>query len=180
MSEEFQLVEIFRDLSLHQYVDTPTRRRDTNQPGLQDLVLINEGGVEDSIDYLSQLGKNDHSVLSFNFNCYVARRQQVSRRFIYEKGDYNKMLWEEWLLELDGMDSMDAQWKYLLGKLRCAELECVSSKMIDKYAEAHKHQRTNTDKLTAEAARNKIECGRDIWKREILSNTKSVRSSGTK
>ena len=28
----------------------------------------------------------------------------------------------------------------------------VTSKMIDKYAEVHKHQRTNIDRLTAESA----------------------------
>ena len=63
---------------------------------------------------------------------------------------------------------MEAQWKYLLGKLRGPELECVPSKTIDKYTEAHRHQRTNIDKLTAEAARKQyIDCGRDIWKREM-------------
>jgi len=63
------------------------------------------------------------------------------------------MFGEEWLVQLDGIENVEAQWKYLLSKLRGAELECVPSKMIDKYAAAHKHRRTNIDKLTAEEAR---------------------------
>ena len=131
---------------IKKYISTPTdtltRGGSTNQPGLLDLVLTNEEGMVDSIDYWSPLGKRDHSLLSFNFNCYVARRQQVRKRFIYEKGDYSKMkdmFWEEWCVELDGLESVEARWKYPLSKLRGAELECVPSKLIDKYAEAHKH-----------------------------------------
>ena len=93
MSEEFQLGETLRDIYiyLHQHVDTPTRGRGTNRPGRRDLVHTNEEGVVDTIDYFSPLGKSDHSLLSCNLICYVARRQQVRRRFIYGKGDYNKM-----------------------------------------------------------------------------------------
>jgi len=90
------------------------------------------------------------------------------------------MFGEEWFVELDGMESVEAQWKYLLSRFRGAELEFVPSKMIDKYTEAHNHQRTNMGKLTVEAARKNIGCGRDIWKREIRSNTRSIRSRRTK
>ena len=42
------------------------------------------------MEYLSPLGKSDHSVLAFNFKCYVD--SQISRkRFIYEKADYASM-----------------------------------------------------------------------------------------
>ena len=72
------------------------------------------------------------------------------------------MFGEEWLIELDRMESVETQWKYLLNKLRDAELECVPSKMIDKYAGVYKHQKTNMDKLTAAAARKKR-----MWQRYL-------------
>ena len=47
---------------LMQHVDTLTRARGMDTPHILDLLITNNEIIE-SIDYLAQLGKSDHSVL---------------------------------------------------------------------------------------------------------------------
>ena len=63
--EEF--LEVIRKNFLTQHIRNPTRSRGTNKPSILDLVLSDENFIS-GIDYLSSLGKSDHSVMRFSCN----------------------------------------------------------------------------------------------------------------
>ena len=70
-SKEELFLETLRNSFLYQHVLEPTRRRGTNKPSTLDLVLTSEENQVSDLTYHAPLGKSDHSVLSFNFNCYL-------------------------------------------------------------------------------------------------------------
>ena len=49
----------------------PTRVRHGQEPSVLDLVLTNEEGMIENIEYGNPLGKSDHLVLTFEFKCYT-------------------------------------------------------------------------------------------------------------
>jgi len=57
------------DSFLHQHVNSPTRRQNLC-PTILDLIFTNEFGMLSDLNVLSPLGKSDHTVLSFQLNCY--------------------------------------------------------------------------------------------------------------
>ena len=79
-----------RDTFFFQHVDEPTRARGTDEPSLIDLILTNEEDQITNISYLAPLGKSDHSVLSFTFECYF-ESQPLAERYNYNKADFGAM-----------------------------------------------------------------------------------------
>ena len=80
-------IETLRDNYLIQKVDSPTRARGTDIPHVLDLVVTNRDFVDD-IDYMSPLGKSDHSVLSIKCNFHI-EEQSINHKLDFEKGNYN-------------------------------------------------------------------------------------------
>ena len=70
-SEDYKFIETMRDSFLTQHIIKPTRARGTNKPSTLDLVMTNEEGMIQEIEYLSPLGKSDHTVLQFKPQCYL-------------------------------------------------------------------------------------------------------------
>ena len=68
-SEENLFVESLRDCN--QQITKPTRIRGTNKPSTLDLVMTNEQKMVSDIEYHSPLGKSDHSMIHFNYQCYT-------------------------------------------------------------------------------------------------------------
>ena len=66
-------LEGIKDCFLFQHVREPTRFREGQTPNILDLILTNEENMVEKIDYLPSLGKSDHVVLSFNFNCFIEK-----------------------------------------------------------------------------------------------------------
>ena len=64
-------VEAVRDSFLTQHVTEPTRIRENNEPTVLDLIFINEEETISEWQHLPSIGKSDHLVLAFNFNCYT-------------------------------------------------------------------------------------------------------------
>ena len=56
-----------------QHITFPTRARGSNEPSLLDLVISNDDFI-DNIEYLSPLGKSDHSVLSIS--CKIQQQME--------------------------------------------------------------------------------------------------------
>ena len=71
-------------------MEVPTRRRENDDPSLIDVVFSDEGMQVSDVSYHSPLGKSDHSVSTFNFNCYLDYSSDKDK-FIYDKADYNAM-----------------------------------------------------------------------------------------
>ena len=89
-SAENQFIEACRDSYLHQHVNQPTRRRGTDEPSILDLIFTNEEMQVSEIKHKPPLGKSDHDVLSFDFQCYVDY-SKPKKRYLFSKGDYSSM-----------------------------------------------------------------------------------------
>ena len=83
-SKEFR--EVIRKNFLTQHIRNPTKSRGTNEPSILDHVLSDENFISD-IDYLSPLGKSDHSVLRFSCN-FSSSDKCIGEQLNYAKGDY--------------------------------------------------------------------------------------------
>ena len=58
------------DRGLYQNVDEVTRQRGRDEPHILDLIITKEECNIDEVKHNSQLGKGDHSVLTFGYRCY--------------------------------------------------------------------------------------------------------------
>ena len=104
-SAEYRFIEGIRDSYLHQHVSSPTRRRGTDEPSLLDLIFTNESMQVSEVCHIPPLGKSDHDVLTFEFNCYMDFAEP-KERYVFEKGDYVKM--RELLVQSDWNSEYDA------------------------------------------------------------------------
>ena len=86
-------VESVRDSYFVQHVTKPTRIRTGNEPSVLDLIFTNEEDMVSELDYLSSIGKSDHLLISFNFNCYTTSEFEGSKKvkYNYHKGDYQSI-----------------------------------------------------------------------------------------
>ena len=89
-SAENQFLEACRDCFLHQHVERPTRRRGDDEPSKLDLIFTNEEMQVSEVKHSSPLGKSDHDVLSFEFQCYVDY-SKAKERYLFSNGDYRGM-----------------------------------------------------------------------------------------
>ena len=69
------LLLIVSDSFFHQHVTIPTHSRYNQDPSILDLILTNEEGMASSFSHMCPLGKSDHSILTFNFHCYIQHRR---------------------------------------------------------------------------------------------------------
>ena len=116
-------IEQVRDCFWYQHVTRPTRARGSNTPNLLDLLFTNEEGMISDIEYMSPLGKSDHSILMFQFNCYLFRIQTNRTRYRYDKGDYeslNKDLDLDWNHLLRAAKDTDEIWTIVKEKIKAA------------------------------------------------------------
>ena len=81
-------LEGIKDFFLFQDVGEPTRFREGQTPSILDLILTNEENMVEKIDYLPSLGKSDHVVLGFNFNCFIDKVLSSQKKYNFNKGDY--------------------------------------------------------------------------------------------
>ena len=79
------------DNFLCQHIQEPTRVRGNDTPNLLDLIFTNEKNMINNIEYQSPLGKSDHSVLTFKFNCYTILKNYVRTKLYYNKADYESI-----------------------------------------------------------------------------------------
>ena len=90
-STESKFIETVRDSFLHQHVSDVTRSRGNNNPSLIDLIFSDEEMQVSGIQHHSPLGKSDHSIIIFDYHCYLDY-SKPKETFVYKNGDYNKML----------------------------------------------------------------------------------------
>ena len=72
------------------------------------------------LNYKPRLGKSDHLILEFNYNCYIKQSLSTIKKFIYFKGNYktinqtlNNISWTE---TMQGLSLAEA-WKILTEKI---------------------------------------------------------------
>ena len=84
-------MDCLRKNYLIQFVDQPTRYRPNDRPSTLDLIIGSDDFI-DNIQYLSHVGKSDHSVLYFSCNIkpalsYVSNANKLN----YSRGDYDQL-----------------------------------------------------------------------------------------
>ena len=103
-SKEVKFIKCLQDNFYYQHVDKPTRVRGTDTPNILDLVLTTDDNVSD-LEYESPLGKSDHRVLFFNFNCYAILKSVQKEKVLYDKADWvnlkKEVLETDWKSDLD-------------------------------------------------------------------------------
>ena len=98
-------LEGVKDTFFFQHCKEPTRYRENQIPSILDLVFTNEENMIEKIDYLPSLGKSDHLVLMFNFNCCINNNFNPTEKLNFNKGDYSAC--REFLDEVDWNSCMD-------------------------------------------------------------------------
>ena len=85
-SKKHQFIEAIKDSYLNQHIDRPTRVTKNNEPSLLDLLLADKTLVPTSIEYISPLGKGDHTLIQAKFDLWTTKR--CKERLNYHKWSY--------------------------------------------------------------------------------------------
>jgi len=156
---DFQFIEKLRDCFLQQHVTKPTRARIDKEPHILDLVLTNEEGMISNMEYYSPLGKSDHSVLHFKFNCYIQQENTERIKYYYDKADFTVMKQElaevNWTRKLHGKNIND-QWNTFKDILLKVQDKHVPKRTPRPFSE--RKGKTNLDLKTIKAIRKKHRC----------------------
>ena len=133
-SKEHKFIETIKDCYYFQHVQEPTRRRGNDQPSKLDLIFTDEEMQISEVKHLAPLGKSDHSVIVFDFHCYLDY-SKPKVRFQYPKGDYVNMRkddeWSVWMDEFKKLsleENIDTLWNNLKKKVIDAREKFVPQK----------------------------------------------------
>ena len=163
-------INCLRDSFFHQHVTTPTRSRYNQNPSILDLILTNEEGMISSLSHLCPLGQSDHSILTFNFHCYIQHRRHDRIQYNYKKGDYSTMrgrLNLDWNCILNNK-CVDDQWLIFTNHVNSAQVNCVPTK-----TNPTKEMTMNDLKLNHKAI-IKIKKKHKLWKKFIIHKDKDT------
>jgi Reverse transcriptase (RNA-dependent DNA polymerase)/Endonuclease-reverse transcriptase len=109
------------DLFLWQHIKQPTRYRVGQTAHILDLVMTTEEGMIQGIEYTDPIGRSDHVVLGWTFQCYAEVLVSRVRKYVYDKGDYEGMRSVlgsvDWNEALSGK-SVGEQWDTVCGRIR--------------------------------------------------------------
>ena len=122
-SKESKFIEAARDCFLFQHVQEPTRARGNDDPSLIDLILTNEELQVSNVVHHAPLGKSDHSVITFNYHCYLDY-SKPKKCHQYHKADFDGMIkelelsnWKEEFMAGAKEKSPEELWSLLKSKL---------------------------------------------------------------
>ncbi|XP_071123444.1 uncharacterized protein [Mytilus edulis] len=156
-STENKFLEALQDNFLYQHTTKPTRWRGADTPHTLDLLITNEEEMISNLEYMSPLGKGDHCVLSFDFNCYVNIKRAPKIANLYNHGNYKEFIQElnkiDWHIKLNAENSIDKNWNYFLTILKELESRFVPTKTMTQIGK--KRNVFPIDKKTRELIRRK-------------------------
>ena len=122
-SKEQKFIDTIRNCYFYQHIQQETRRRGNNQPSTLDLILTDEEMQVSEVKHLAPLGKSDHSVIVFDFHCYLDYSKHKAC-FHHSKGDFNGMRtflkttkWVEQFKRFAITADEEAMWSNIKGKL---------------------------------------------------------------
>ena len=124
-SEEHQFISCLQDIYWHQHVTSPTRYREGTDPSTLDLILTNDENLIDKLQFLSPLGKSDHSMLTFEVRIQNTSNFKPRTVYNYDKGNYMNMLRDlsiDWETEFEqcGPDTSN-QWDLLKSRIKTSQ-----------------------------------------------------------
>ena len=135
-SRETKFLECLEDNLLLQHINKPTRCRGTDTPHVLDLIITNGEHVSD-LEHQSPLGKSDHQVIVFNYNCYAVLYDKYYEKFLYDKGDYDELNKElqdfDWENSLEDCSNINDMWTLFLDKVKYLESKYIPKRRFNKY-----------------------------------------------
>ena len=116
-----------------QKVTECTRLGENNLPSLLDLIFLNEENMISNVQFLPGIGKSDHIVILFDFNCFIQPELDVAfNKLNFFKGDYLSISSEftniDWSSELNELD-LNLSWSFFVEK---------TVKLLEKYIPENK------------------------------------------
>ena len=114
------IIDTLQDHYLHQHVNRPTRARGDQRQNILDLVITNEEQMISDLEFWSPLGKGDHMLIKFTFNCYVKIKSSKQPRYYYNRGNYAEMKKElniDWQTELTKLNTTEEKWMFFKNKV---------------------------------------------------------------
>ena len=110
-SKEHEFIEAVKDSYLDQHIDRSTRVTKNNKPSLLDLMLADKTLEPTSIEYISPLGKGDHTIIQAKIDLWTTKRCKEGLN--YNKGSYVKHQHEE-------SQTLEQDWENFKFILDCA------------------------------------------------------------
>ena len=137
-SKEEKFLDAIRDSFLYQHVDESTRCRGTDDPSTIDLIFTSEQNQVHNLQYLSPIGRSDHCVLTFTFECYTESKAN-SKRYTYDVVDYTAVRnflsannWTNELLQEMNGKSVEQSWQLFKDKMLELRNRFIPLKEIDR------------------------------------------------
>ena len=134
-SEESKFVQCLQDNFLQQHVNMPTRCRGSDRANVLDLIITNDDNVTD-LEYQSPLGKSDHSVLVFQYNCYALLTDETKTIKLYNKANYSAISEDigkvDWEKELTDIQDMNIMWNHFYDKIQEIEDRHIPKRKMKK------------------------------------------------
>ena len=160
-SKESKFIECVRDSYLHQHVNEVTRMRGNDEPSTLDLVFTDEVLQVSDLVHHAPLGKSDHSVVTFKYQCYIDYGKP-KEKYIYTKADWNGMKndsendkWEQNFMELCEKISEEDQWQSIKLHINYLKDKYVPKSKVSGNPTWNEKGNIPVDKKLREAIRNK-------------------------
>ena len=122
-SKESKFIECVRDCYLQQHIIEATRMRGNDEPSTLDLVFSDEILQVSELVHHSPLGKSDHSVITFKYQCYIDFAKPKVK-YLYNKADWTGMKnehendgWTEKFVDSWKEKSEEEQWNSIKARL---------------------------------------------------------------
>ena len=150
---------------LTQHVHNPTRCRGSNEPSILDLVFT-DGDFLNTIDYLSPLGKSDHSVLLIRCDVNLSNKT-CGEQFNYSKGDYDslcKFMNIDWTQTLSQCADVEEMWSLFKDHL----MDGVD-KHIPKISKFYDWRKPSWKQPLSADIREKIKNKHMLWKQYLVT-----------
>jgi hypothetical protein len=110
------LVEFLCDTHVAQIIDQPTRFRLGQTPHVLDLIFVSEPSLISNVDYSSPIGKSDHSVVTFEIQASISKRNKkalITKSLVNFEQLNADLLCVDWKNELAD-ESIEIIWKKFL------------------------------------------------------------------
>ena len=148
-SFNFKFLECLRDSFFTQHVTKPTRGRIGHNPHILDLIISKDEKSVFNINYLSPLGKSDHSVLTFDINCTFSTSTPNVTKYAFNKGNYGNMANEldlDWNNLLHGND-INNLWHIFHSHITNSMESNIPKKILSVFMRKTKHRFPLNEKI---------------------------------
>ena len=164
-SRESKFIDCLQDNFYTQHVDKPTRWRGTDTPNVLDLIITKDENLTD-LEYQSPIGKSDHCVLIFDYNCYAILQEKKMTKTLYDRADYVGLKAEideiSWADMFHNNEDINEVWNIFITKLE---------ELKDKYVPKRTYSRKgNKGKFPLDEETRKLITKKHALSRKAASN----------